>query len=61
MSEQPTVADETAAAVTAAYPGLRQAHPFSLGQPLADVYVEANGGARFATPSAAVCPSPPSA
>ncbi|MFB8236299.1 hypothetical protein ACFC58_07065 [Kitasatospora purpeofusca] len=48
MSEQPTVADETAAAVTAAYPGLRQAHPFSLGQPLADVHVEANGGARFA-------------
>ncbi|MGK4581764.1 hypothetical protein [Kitasatospora sp. HPMI-4] len=48
MPEQLSVAEQTAAAVAAAYPGLRQRHPFSVGNRLADVQVEASGKARYA-------------
>ncbi|MFG2986190.1 hypothetical protein ACGFYQ_33900 [Streptomyces sp. NPDC048258] len=40
-------AEQTAAAVTADYPGLRQTQPFSVGSPLAAVTLGPDGTARF--------------
>ncbi|MET7981703.1 MULTISPECIES: hypothetical protein [unclassified Streptomyces] len=40
-------ADETAAKLTVAFPGLRQTYPFAIGQPLADTQLDPKGTARY--------------
>ncbi|MFF1481427.1 hypothetical protein ACFVYD_28410 [Streptomyces sp. NPDC058301] len=43
----PTLAEQTATAVTTAFPGLRQSAPYSVGKPLAAVTLEAASTARY--------------
>ncbi|QKZ20301.1 hypothetical protein [Streptomyces chartreusis] len=51
VPEEPAAAnpaEQTAAELAAAFPGLRQAHPYAVGRALVDVQLEPNGTARYA-------------
>lgn len=48
MSDNASPVEQTAAALGAAFPGLRQVHPYVIGRLLTDVRLDAKGAARYA-------------